>query len=1250
MYINATDLIYNSDKREFQGLLPKIIRKLIRSTTKGISKIEFRSEEGIQVPGFDGIVEVTTGNEFVADGKSVWEISTQSSVTTKANLDYEKRKGNPLGETPSDVTYMCVTSRRWSGKEKWVQEKKMDNFWKDVRAIDVDNLIDWLETSPADHIWISIILGKYSENAVDLGRYWNELSHATDPNLTPNLLLAGRESILLEFTEKIAQQSTIAIKTNTQQESIALIAALIQKTSEDDTLNKLSQTIIVRDKITWNRLVYSRNPLILVPTFDDLVAVSSAIQNGHIVILPKGKNDASIENEINVPELSVQKTSDILKSLGVPINDASSLAILAKRDFIAFRRAVSIIKEKWAPKGLSTDGHELVPLLLLGSWDESYQGDQEIVRKIAQEEYTEYLQSINQILNKPGTIVNRFGNFIQTSERSQILSQSLDIINKGKASIFRDLVAEVLGTADPKYDLPIEQQWMAVAHGAIPKYSGLLRQNITETLAILSVNSETMPYIGTFSTNTFVSSALERVYKKILGDGKCWASIWNILPLLAEADPDLFLKALDNELKINQEMIKSLFIDFSDPTFTTSPHVGLVWALETLSWNVDYLSYSTSLLVKLAELDPDGNTTTRPINSLESIYNIIFPQTDASIEQRFDIIDLMIESNPDIAWKLLIKISPDKVSRFISTTKKPKWRKWTQEEILGASSEDIRKGINSTIYRLLNLANNEHRIAQLLNIISNIPESEYELVLDFLEKIDKGSFENSVIIWNKLREFISRHREFPDAKWSLKEEKLSRLEKIYYKFEPDELRLKYSWLFSETASLIDGVQRGRQEYFDLLNELRVEGLSNIYKNEGFESILSLIDEVDSPRTIGFSLSQINLTEEELTTLLVDYLGSGSNQKLDFINRYLYGVSTISSKEELYSLFESSKKGLSQIQQGHLLTILPLETDSWSYIQKQGLEIEREYWHRVNAFAIQDHLEAVKKLIEFDKPNTAIELLAFRLKPEFPFDSNIALEALEKGLKIPIEYDMPLPSFSYHASSLFSRLENTSGIDLIRLAQLEWQYLPVISRHKESDTFLHHELTRNPQLFAEILTLVYKAKDEERHELSDTDEERAFRAHRLLSSWKSIPGSTTEGVDENVLFEWIAKARHINETNKRVEIGDQEIGTMLSNSPPDNNGNWPHPSVCQVIEKLANENIEIGFEIGLFNNRGVISKGPLEGGEKENEIAEFYSKNAQFYRDKYPRTSATLRKISDQYREYAKQEDRELDKRFFTHYL
>ena len=118
MYVNATDITIWANSRASQDTLSKLVRRLVHATVQGVRKISFPAGEGVQLGGWDGIVEAQTGTAFVSAGTSGWELGTSEDVLKKANSDYKKRTADPLGLDPIKSTFVFVTARRWGGQSK----------------------------------------------------------------------------------------------------------------------------------------------------------------------------------------------------------------------------------------------------------------------------------------------------------------------------------------------------------------------------------------------------------------------------------------------------------------------------------------------------------------------------------------------------------------------------------------------------------------------------------------------------------------------------------------------------------------------------------------------------------------------------------------------------------------------------------------------------------------------------------------------------------------------------------------------------------------------------------------------------------------------------------------------------------------------------------------------------------------------------------------------------------------------------
>ena len=55
---------------------------------------------------------------------------------------------------------MFVTPRRWSRKREWVNARKDEKQWADVRALDADDLVTWLESAPSVALWFGRLIDK----------------------------------------------------------------------------------------------------------------------------------------------------------------------------------------------------------------------------------------------------------------------------------------------------------------------------------------------------------------------------------------------------------------------------------------------------------------------------------------------------------------------------------------------------------------------------------------------------------------------------------------------------------------------------------------------------------------------------------------------------------------------------------------------------------------------------------------------------------------------------------------------------------------------------------------------------------------------------------------------------------------------------------------------------------------------------------------------------------------------------------
>jgi hypothetical protein len=95
--------------------------------------VSFRTEAGVRLGGWDGFCEGTEPNPFVAVGLAGWEFSVQKDgIAAKATEDFNKRAAEP---DAAQITFVFLTSRRWSGKHAWTKDRVAEGMDPVVAAL-----------------------------------------------------------------------------------------------------------------------------------------------------------------------------------------------------------------------------------------------------------------------------------------------------------------------------------------------------------------------------------------------------------------------------------------------------------------------------------------------------------------------------------------------------------------------------------------------------------------------------------------------------------------------------------------------------------------------------------------------------------------------------------------------------------------------------------------------------------------------------------------------------------------------------------------------------------------------------------------------------------------------------------------------------------------------------------------------------------------------------------------------------------
>ncbi|MEM7011909.1 MAG: hypothetical protein AAF585_10545, partial [Verrucomicrobiota bacterium] len=257
--INQKELSDWAFLQESRGNLPTLIVRLIRMTGRSlsISILDFPDKELVSKPDFDGLLKVD--DEIVDDkipsGLSVWELKTsqESKVTSEANSDFQKRTDRQTEFSKQDSTFVFVTPQTWNGKRTWIDEKNKEGKWKEVRAYDAVDLLEWLALAPPVMMWLCHQLGKPNHGVKGIEQFWSELENCTSPKLKANVFTVGRDpaaEALNLFVKSLGNYTLL--KTTSAQEGLHFLAAwavLVAPPEERESI--ISRTLIIENMPSW---------------------------------------------------------------------------------------------------------------------------------------------------------------------------------------------------------------------------------------------------------------------------------------------------------------------------------------------------------------------------------------------------------------------------------------------------------------------------------------------------------------------------------------------------------------------------------------------------------------------------------------------------------------------------------------------------------------------------------------------------------------------------------------------------------------------------------------------------------------------------------------------------------------------------------------------------------------------------------------------------------------------------------------
>ena len=244
-------------------------------------------------------------------------------------------------------------------------------------------------------------------------------------------------------------------------------------------------------------------------------------------------------------------------------------------------------------------------------------------------------------------------------------------------------------------------------------------------------------------------------------------------------------------------------------------------------------------------------------------------------------------------------------------------------------------------------------IARWKTLIEKFESLTNPVQKEFLERLN-GLAESALdeesrrLVAEALRQVVSRHRKFADAKWALPDAILLELDTARRRFEPADPVQRNAWLFGPRWQVVETLE-GQEER---LEPLRRSGLQEVINDSGWKGIERLVEAVESPEEIGAAFAEFGSDENE-ARILPGLLVSGGTKAARFAGGYTWARFR---KEGWDWISRLKTQDWSANEVAQVLVVLPFERRTWEFAASKGNEVATGYWSHTPPlrFAIGDN--------------------------------------------------------------------------------------------------------------------------------------------------------------------------------------------------------------------------------------------------------------------------------------------------------
>lgn len=1006
---------------------------------------------------------------------------------------------------------------------------------------------------------------------------------------------------------------------------------------------------VVKNEESWDALRQINNSgNIYIPDFwaDEIIAIPN---NTNIFVMQENF-PMFTKNYIELRPRTRRTLVSCLERAGMDYLEASELVTKNHGLFTLMKRKLINGVYQKNPEWFDNIPDAIVKTcLLVCNWKDN-PGDKLIIEELSGFKYDEFISIIQKYSKGDDpfvVIISRYG------ERFYTLASIEDswlyynvTTNEAIWKKFIEIFTCVM-TQDEKllsYDSFIDKT-TAEMDGEKLDWSSAIRTGMVRALMVKTY------YIDDEDCQPIVDNLVNSILSTI-NDEQRWRYISNYFKELCELSPKIVLSRLLHEFDESSGMTNLFTENTEDFMWGTHYYFNILWSLEQLLLQKEFASQAFEVVLKLDNLDVKYNSN----NPREIIRTVLcvwgnFSAFDTG-RDKIDAARKVFELDKN-AWDIIYSVLPDNQQTIFGSFSKPQYRDYVRRR--SVSRDDYILVINAYFSLLIkNALFDTDRWTKLLESAEQLNNESISIAINsLLDSLSQMNDLKKIKIKNSIREIIYKHRFFNTASWAIGEDRLEQYESLldkinvgtpeyefafYFNYPEMDYPLSHPHVFSEDGYQFENEKKAK----DLIKEKTLEFKEKKLDLYILASCCATREGMEGSRYVqsflGSYLAQYwdesGFNKDVFSILL------RAQKKGQFACDYfrVLGKKALDHFDEALAIAKS--EGCDTSVFVSLYRVEAEYTDCVPAVDQANDEVKKAFWCQYVFGYFKDAEWALKECQKYGTYGSYIRLLYYlnenkHFDSRFIYDHILAITNLAASDNDRME--------GHYLSSLLALIQDECNEDeekLIQIARIEILFSPILEWRDMK--CLQFEVKNRPDLFMEILAIIYKTDDGSVSESAMKNKEYWNYFYQVYNKMEFCPAEDNGYVDESRLSDWIKRFDELLEKNKQKSIRGMILGRLLAYSPAGRDGFYPCEAVRKEIEKSNDSKMLFDYQIAVKNSRGVYWGSE---GREELVLSERYKQNADYLAIEFPKTASIYYGLAESYKKQSMEERRQAEDAF-----